>query len=38
VKQLRQVPSIAAAIKTGNVKVVGAVYHVDSGNITFLNE
>ena len=38
VKQLRQVPSIAAAIKTKNVKVVGAVYHVDSGNITFLNE
>ena len=37
-KQLRQVPSIAAAIKTKNVKVVGAVYHVDSGNITFLNE
>ena len=38
VKQLRQVPSIAAAIKTKNVKVVGAVYHVDSGKITFLDE
>jgi len=37
VKQLRQVPSIAAAIKTKNVKVVGAVYHVDSGKITILD-
>jgi carbonic anhydrase len=38
VKQLRQVPSIAAAIKIKNVKVVGAVYQVDSGRITFLDE
>jgi carbonic anhydrase len=38
VQQLRQVPSIAAAIKTKNVKLFGAVYHVDSGKITFLNE
>jgi len=38
VKQLRQVPSIAAAIETKNVKVVGAVYHVDSGKITFVDE
>ncbi len=38
VKQLRQVPSIAAAIKIKSVKVVGAVYHVDSGKITFLDE
>lgn len=36
--QLRQVPSIAAAIRTKNVKVVGAVYRVDSGKITFLDE
>lgn len=38
VKLLRQVPSITAAIETKNVKVVGAVYHVDSGKITFLDE
>ena len=38
VEQLRQVPSIAAAVKTKNVKVLGAVYYIDSGKITFLNE
>lgn len=38
VEQLRQVPSIAAAIKTKNVKVLGAMYYIDSGNITFLDE
>jgi len=37
VKQLRHVPSIAAAIKTKNVKVLGAVYHIDSGKISFLD-
>ncbi len=36
--QLRQVPSIAAAIKTKHVKVVGAVYHMDSGKITMLDD
>ena len=38
VKLLRQVSSIAAATNTKNVKVVGAVYQVDSGIITFLEE
>lgn len=38
VKQLRRVPSIAEAIKRHHVKVVGAVYHIDSGKITFLDE
>lgn len=38
VKQLREVPSIAKAIKEKNVEVVGAVYHIDSGKITFLDE
>lgn len=36
--QLRQVHSIAAAIKTKNVKVVGAVYHIDTGEIMFLGD
>ncbi|WP_419184748.1 carbonic anhydrase [Botrimarina mediterranea] len=38
VKQLRNVPSIAKAIKEKGVEVVGAVYHIDSGKTTFLNE
>ncbi len=38
VKQLREVPSIAKAIKKKHVIVVGAVYHIDSGEITFLDE
>ncbi len=38
VKQLRRVPSIAEAAKTPNVKIVGAVYHIDSGKIVFLDE
>lgn len=38
VKQLRRVRSIAAAMKAKNVKVIGAVYHIDSGKITFLDE
>jgi len=38
VKQLRQVPSIATAMKTKHVQIVGAVYHIDSGQITFLDE
>lgn len=36
--QLRRVPSIAEAMKTQHVKVVGAVYHIDSGKITFLDD
>ncbi|MEO8498171.1 MAG: carbonic anhydrase [Planctomycetota bacterium] len=38
VEQLRQVPSIAATVKSKNVKVLGAVYYIDSGEITFLDE
>lgn len=38
VKQLRKIPSIAKAIQEKGVKVVGAVYHIDSGEMTFLNE
>ena len=38
VEQLRQVPSITVAIKTKNVTVQGAVYYIDSGKITFLDE
>lgn len=38
VRQLRQVSSIAAAIKEKNVQVVGAVYHIDSGKLTFLDK
>lgn len=37
-QQLRQVPSIARAIKEKEVKVVAAVYHIDSGKIKFLDE
>mgnify|MGYP001591379101 CR=1 FL=1 len=37
-KQLRRVPSIAEAMKTQHAKVVGAVYHIDSGKISFLDE
>lgn len=38
VRQLCQVSSIATAIKEKDVRVVGAVYHIDSGAITFLDE
>lgn len=38
VKQLREVRSIAAAITAKNVKVIGAVYHIDSGKIAFLDD
>jgi carbonic anhydrase len=38
VKQLRQVPSIAAALKNHNVSVVGAVSDIDSGEVEFLAE
>jgi len=38
VKQLLEVPSIAKAMKEKHVKVVGAVYHIDSGEITFLDD
>ena len=38
VRQLRQVSSIATAIKEKNVQVVGAEYHIDSGKIMFLDE
>lgn len=38
VLQLRKVSSVAVAIKEKDVQVVGAVYHIDSGKITFLNE
>ncbi len=38
VMQLHEIPSIAKAIQEKGVKVVGAVYHIDSGKITFLNE
>jgi len=35
-QQLREVPSIAAAIRTKNVKVVAAVDNIATGTITFL--
>ena len=38
VKQLRAVPSIALAMKEKNIKVIGAIYHIDSGEITFRDE
>jgi carbonic anhydrase len=38
VKQVRNVPSIALAMKEKNIKVVGAIYRIDSGKITFLDE
>jgi len=37
VKQLRQVLSIASAIKPKNVRIVGAVYNIDSGQVRFLD-
>lgn len=36
--QLRRVPSIAEAMKTQHVKAVGAVYHVNSAKINFLDD
>ena len=38
VNQLREVPSIALAMKEKNIKVIGAIYHIDSGEITFRDE